>query len=499
MKILHSIRWKINFFQTLLLLCVVLSLLYTYYYVSQNKFIAVKDKELQNLLMLALPVLRHSPTINHPWELHRERRHPDRKADDRIPENTIASENIYEKQTIQTLNQPLTSPPTDTQKSQKTETIEKLLDTIEKNNFYVVVKDPRSKQEIKYGNVDESISINSYYHSPEQYFITKNGNRELVFYSKDKELVVLGSSLSDVNKQLAEIRKELFLIGISIMCISIVIGWFVSGEIVKPIDKIGKTAKEITQGEHHKRIELSDAPSELQTLAQALNNSFDHLQNIIDAQARFSADASHELRTPISVVIAQTQTALKKERTPEAYQKVLQACLRAGQRMKSMANSLLDLQQSSSVCISNCNLQDLLANIYDEIKYLSEKHKINIKIPENSLILELDAEKIRQAIMNLVSNAIQHNPQGCSIWLVLKQQEEKTILQIIDNGIGIPSEALPHIFDRFYRIDKSRSRENGGAGLGLSIVKNIVKTHGATIEVSSTIYKGTTFTISFPN
>lgn len=245
-----------------------------------------------------------------------------------------------------------------------------------------------------------------------------------------------------------------------------------------------------------------NAPEELAGLADTLNNTFDHLHESIETQKRFSADASHELRTPIAIVIAQAEAALKRERTSDEYQSVLKACLHAGQRMKNMANSLLELTRLDGAGVAlvktRCILNEVISDAVESASALSEKHPVSFHCLEKHLVAEIDPPRIHQVMMNLLSNAIQHNPDGCEIQVVLETTDREAVIKIIDEGVGISKESLPHIFDRFYRVDKSRSHEHGGVGLGLSIVKSLVEAHGGNIAVSSIFNQSTTFTIRLP-
>jgi two-component system OmpR family sensor kinase len=312
-------------------------------------------------------------------------------------------------------------------------------------------------------------------------------------------LIVLGRPLTEVYAALSVTRFYLIAIGGAVLLVGFVGGLLITGRALRPIGKISDTAKTIAEGNHQQRIELSDAPEELAGLADTLNNTFAHLNESIETQKRFSADASHELRTPIAVVIAQAEAALKRERTPEEYQTVLNACLRSGRRMKSLANSLLELTRLSGAGFElskeRCDLNEVLAGAVDSASLLSEKHPVVFQGLEKPLEANVDRDRIHQVVMNLISNAIQHNPQGCEIAVSLKQGG---IIEIADNGIGIPEESLPHIFDRFYRVDKSRTREQGGAGLGLSIAQSLVEAHNGTISASSMAGSGATFTIKLP-
>ena len=455
----HSIRWRLQIWHVLLLGGVLIVLFSWHYQLRRQELIAQTETELQNALLSSMPVI--SP-------MNRERQSPPRQAPSGGPRQ-LAS---------------------------------RFLDEIEKKKIYIVSWNTSAENVHAYGHVPPDITLNSYEKiGDKQRFITRDKCRELVLSHHDGLLIVVGRRLSEIDDVLAPTRRNLVLVGFSIFLIGTFGGWVIVGKALRPIDEISATAEEIAKGKHA-RIELSDAPNELASLAHTLNASFDHLDEAIETQIRFSADASHELRTPIAIVIAQAQAALKRDRTTEEYKTILNACLRAGQRMKTMANSLLDLTRiSGSATFLNLGWNSIDATVSDAVDVsvpLSEKHTILFNGLDYPLQMNIDKERIHQVITNLISNAIKHNPIGCTIQVSMEQTAETVTIQIRDDGVGIPEEAVSHIFERFYRVDKSRSREQGGTGLGLSIVKSLVEAHGGTIGVVSTLSQETTFTIQLP-
>lgn len=464
MNFLKSIKWRLLVWQTVLLAGVLVTLLTLHYQFYKRDLIGAVDAELQEGLMAVMPIIA-----------------PPQAPPGRRPQ--------------QQPNRPQ-QPPAHLMKQNKEQLAEETLAQLEERNIYILCQRPT---EIKqYGNVPASL-ISEIPDSPSKPVqITRAGNRELI-HPQQRILIVIGKSLDDVNAEMTTVLGTLLLIGGAVLIISVVIGTIIVTRSLRPIQTISQTAETIACGEHHRRIELADAPDELASLAQTLNESFDHLDEAIETQKRFSADASHELRTPIAVVIAQTEAALKRDRTVEEYQGVLNACLRAGKRMKVMAESLLELTRLDSrgnvLSKTKCNLTDVVSDAVNSGSLLSEKHPVifqGLETGNAGLQVHIDRERIHQVLTNLIANAVQHNPDGCEICVSLTKDGSITVS---DNGIGIPKEHLPHIFERFYRVDASRSREQGGAGLGLSIVKSLIEAHDGSIAANSEPGSSATFTI----
>lgn len=474
MKRYRSIQWQLMAWQRMLLAAVLITLLALHYHLRRKSEISEIDTGLQNALMTVMPALdpltggmqgsppRRGPNFNTP---------PPRMDED-------------------TSSDPFTM-------------AEMYLDDIDSKGYYIAHWGETKAPPRRFGTAPDTMSRYDYAMiSGEQQFYNLNGSRELVITHHSGMLMVIGRPLAETNAILKKTRYQLILVGSLVFLIGHVGGGIIIRRTLKPIREISQTAEEISRGAHSRRIELAAAPDELASLAQTLNNSFTHLDNALEAQIRFSADASHELRTPIAVIMAQTQAALKRDRSTEEYKTILQACLRAGQRMKSMADSLLELTRISGsgsiLNIARTNLTEVISSAVEETTRLSEKHPIHFQTLENSQSVEIDPERIHQVLVNLISNAVKHNPAGCAICVSQKERAGWAVIEIEDQGAGIPADALPHIFERFYRIDASRSRDSGGSGLGLSIVQSIVEAHGGTIEATSILTRGTTFTIKLP-
>ena len=507
MKILNSIKTRLLFWQMLLLASVLITLLQMHQHVRHNELISTTDVELrriQNLIMPAIASKRKNARASFRNETPQRRKFFNREMDD-MPARLN-----------QRFDPPKRDQPTDPRRKELSQIPAKMdsdpvlkakevLDDILKKSVYIVSWSLRSGEEDqRFGNVPESLKFETYYNPDDiqQTTYTRNGNRELVIKHRGRNLIVIGQPLTQINKQMTEIRENMLLVGISIFIFALLSGRIIIDRGLRPVRVISDTAREIASGRREKRIRLSDAPQELEGMATTLNHTFDSLDEAIRRQARFTADASHELRTPVSIIMAQTQTVLRKERTIEQYKSALSACLRAGRRMKNLSDSLLDLTrmdaQGLSLDIHECDLGPLLSDAAEFTDDISDKHKVTYIASATSVLANVDNNRIQQVIINLVGNAIKHNPEGCEIEVSLEADGNNALIKLSDNGIGIPADHLPHIFERFYRVDKSRSRESGGSGLGLSIVRNIVEAHNGTITAESIPGTNTTFTVYLP-
>lgn len=475
MKAFNSIKWRLQIWQMLLLAGVLVTLLFLHYHLRKKELISNIDRSLQDVLVMALP--RIAPPVEGARPPFDGTPPPRRN---RAPFNPERQRPVTYEQN------------------------DEFIANLSQTSCYIAVWDERGSPKDHYGAVPESLKLQDI-DRPERgrIAITTRGNyRELIQNQPGRLLFVIGQPLDKVNLILAQTRIHLLLVGLGIMGIGFAGGLLIISRTIRPIREISRTAECIAAGERSRRIELSDAPEELEGMARTLNGTFDHLDEMIENHKRFSADASHELRTPIAVVIAQTEAALKRDRSADEYKNTLKACLRAGQRMKNMAESLLTLTRidsgGSAPALIDCDLNHVLSGAVDSASLLSEKHPVDFQGLKSPLIVPVDCDRIHQAVMNLLINAMQHNPDGCPIHVSLHEKNNRVVIKVADEGSGIPEEHLPHIFERFYRVDKSRSRAHGGAGLGLSIVQSLIEAHGGTIDVSSEPGRKTAFIITLP-
>ena len=324
--------------------------------------------------------------------------------------------------------------------------------------------------------------------------------RESVLMMPPGERILVGRSIAP---QLADLRRTALMlsaVGAGILLLGLAGGWWLASRAIRPIEDISSTAVKIAAGDLSHRIDIGETESELGQLAGVLNSTFARLDAAFTQQQQFTSDAAHELRTPVSVVLTQTQAALNRERSAAEYRETIESCQRAAQRMRRLIESLLELARldAGQQPMKRARF-DLAQTARDCVALISpladERHvKIVCELPPLDCIG--DSERLGQVITNLLTNAITYNNENSEVRLNGERKNDCVILIVSDTGIGISAEDLPRVFDRFYRADTSRS--SGNAGLGLAICKAIVEAHGGTIEVSSELKKGTVFTVRLP-
>jgi heavy metal sensor kinase len=319
---------------------------------------------------------------------------------------------------------------------------------------------------------------------------TRGDLRELAILTPEDSGVLVGVSTLPLSAQLHRLAGELVVVGLALAAFGLAGGWFVAGHVLRPIGEISATAQRIAGGDRSTRINLEESDSELGQLAAVLNRTFDKLDHAFEQQVRFTADASHELRTPVSVILTQVQVALSRERSGAEYRETLAACQRAAERMRVLVNSLLELARLDSgefhLNVEDCDLAKIAANALDLVTPLARQKSAILHSSIESVAIRGDSVKLSQVLVNLLQNAVEHNAPGVEVCLTIQHGDGKAFIRVSDNGVGIPEEALPQLFDRFYRVDKSRSASKGGTGLGLAISKAIVESHGGTITLEST-------------
>jgi heavy metal sensor kinase len=267
------------------------------------------------------------------------------------------------------------------------------------------------------------------------------------------------------------------------------------------VGAIGATATRIAAGNLAERINIAETDTELGQLARVLNGTFARLEAAFERQQQFTADAAHELRTPLAVLISEAQVTLARERTPDEYRNALQVTLDTAQQMRRLAESLLELARFDArkepLKQEPFDLATVVRECSNLICPLAETRGIRLHCCTESVPCIGDAARMAQVVTNLLSNAIEYNrPQG-EVRVEVRRQDGSAVLTVADTGEGISAESLPRIFERFHRTDTSRS-DNGHAGLGLAICKTIVDAHDGDIEVRSSLEDGTTFVVHLP-
>ena len=331
---------------------------------------------------------------------------------------------------------------------------------------------------------------------------TRGDFRELCHFVENGRRVLLGISMAHIHKELHQLAGWLAAAGLGVITIGLVGGWWMADRAIRPIGQISLAAERIAGGDWSQRIVVSQGESELGKLAQVLNQTFAKLEKSFAEQARFTADASHELRTPLAVILTQVQLARSRERSGAEYRQTLETCERAAERMRVLVNQLLELARMDTggepLIWESCDLSRVAREALEFIEPLARQNRVKLSHSLESVRLEADAAKLGQVIINLLNNAIIHNPEGVEVHLSIQRQGDTANIRVADNGVGLPAEALPHLFGRFYRVDKARSRGRGSSGLGLSISKAIVQAHRGTIHVQSEFGKGAQFIVELP-
>ncbi len=315
--------------------------------------------------------------------------------------------------------------------------------------------------------------------------------------------VEVGTSGSQAEDTLAQVLLML-AVGLPVAVAVAVTGGFVLvRRALEPVERMALKAEEITQHSLSERLPVVESGDELERLSVSLNHMIARLEDAIRGSKQFVADASHELRTPLTVMRGELESLVQNGRlerdTRDALGSVLEEVGRLGEIVESLfALSRLDAGETSGGW-QRLDLAELAATTAGQMSLLATDKEISLSCDSTAgVAVEGDRARLKQVIVNLLDNAIKYTPRGGHIALSVRREGAWAVLEVADDGIGIPSDALPHVFKRFFRADSSRSREPGGAGLGLSIVKSICSAHGAEIEVLSATGKGSTFRVRHP-
>jgi two-component system, OmpR family, sensor kinase len=316
------------------------------------------------------------------------------------------------------------------------------------------------------------------------------------------DVVLVGHDMSADLQRLHRVGWLMAASATLILGLGLLGGHLLVGRSLKPIAEISAAATKIAAGNLNERIGTSDTDSELGQLAGVLNDTFARLEAAFARQTRFTADAAHELRTPLAVLLTHTQNALNVTCGSEEHREAFAACQRAAQRMRALTESLLWLARVDSGAQPpakvRLDLADRVAACLELLKPLADRRGIVVKTDLKPVAMQGDPGQVDQVATNLIGNAIEHNVDCGEVRVSVFAGSGGGVLVVADNGPGIPDDHLPHVFERFYRSDQSRSRSSGGVGLGLAIAKAIVDAHGGTLEVGSRPGNGAVFTATFP-
>ena len=320
--------------------------------------------------------------------------------------------------------------------------------------------------------------------------------------SQERVAFLVGRATNDIVSVLSIFRMVILNSSIFVLILAGVGGIFLADRTLKPVEKIAETARTIGESDLSRRIDVQ-TDDELGLLAATLNGMIDRLETAFNKERQFVADASHELRTPLAILQAESSLALEKERSPGEYQQSLELVSQEIEFMSEIVGKMLLLARSDSgsetIDFEDVKLKPLLAELAQDLDLLVQDKGLTLELGAmDELKVRGDRVKLKQLFLNILDNAVRYTPEGGTITASLLRRDGQAVASIADTGIGIPAEHLPFIFDRFYRVDKSRTASDGGTGLGLSIAMSVAKIHGGGIEVESEPDKGTTFRIVLP-
>lgn len=325
-------------------------------------------------------------------------------------------------------------------------------------------------------------------------FAAQNGTRYLV---------EVGALLDPVEAMLNRLFLQLAL-GLPLAVVIIAGGgWLLVRRALQPVEQITRAAELITQHNTSERMPVARTGDELEKLSVSLNRMIARLDDAFQNSKRFVADASHELRTPLTILHGELEILAKDERLDAAGHDQVVSMLEEVGRLSKIVEQLFALSRldagESQAEWKRFDLAELARTTAEHMGLLAEdKHIVISCAADREVLIEGDRARLKQVVVNLLDNAVKYTPENGAIQLSVNAVDGHALLEVADNGIGIAPDALPHVFDRFYRVDQARSADAGSAGLGLSIVKSICTAHGAEVDVQSTVRKGSCFRVILP-
>jgi signal transduction histidine kinase len=320
----------------------------------------------------------------------------------------------------------------------------------------------------------------------------------------DRLLTVrIGKPMEDLDAEIVELLLALAVGLAAAFAFLAFTSYLIAGRILKPVGEMNRLAKEIDEKTLSKRIPVGGSPDELNQLAASLNRMFDRLQYSFERQRRFIADASHEMKSPVALLRLIAEEGLQRKDLPEPFVEDLVRQYDLLNRLSRLVNDLLNLsalELGTEIRSEPFLVEDLLSSIVEDYKDLFSERGIraSVRVPRG-LCMTGDREKIRRALVNLMDNAVKYNRENGEVRLTATTGSRFFRISVYDTGMGIPPEEIGHVFEQFYRVEKSRSLEFGGAGLGLTIVKRIVAHHGGEVSIESEPSQWTRVTLSFPS
>ena len=325
-------------------------------------------------------------------------------------------------------------------------------------------------------------------------------------YPKSKQVagvMLVSTSTGEIRDsiEILEHRGNLLMLAISVLVL--LLGFVLSKSLVKPFGRVSKAIEELTDGYLDEEISVPDY-TETQVLSSVFNKMLKRMKVLDDSRQEFVANVSHELKTPMTSIKVLADSLVGQENVPvELYQEFMQDITVEIDRENKIITDLLSLvkmdKKASELNIEKVNINELMESILKRLKPIADKKKVELVLETyRPIVAEVDAVKLSLALSNLVENGIKYNVEDGWVHVTLNADHKYFYVSVADSGVGIPEESIDRIFERFYRVDKSHSREIGGTGLGLAITRNAIAMHRGAVKVKSEEQKGTTFSVRVP-
>jgi two-component system, OmpR family, heavy metal sensor histidine kinase CusS len=320
----------------------------------------------------------------------------------------------------------------------------------------------------------------------------------------ETDTIQIAIDVSEKEELLARYRHWFWAILLGSLAMFPLVGYQIARQGIRPVEQIATTAQHISSTHLNERILPEGYPSELASLAGTFNQMLDRLEESFDRISRFTADIAHDLRTPVNNIRGEAEVALARARTVDEYREVLGSCLEEAVRLSNLISDLLFLARAESPLAhlhwARVDVRELLSSVREYYEGAAVEGGISLTMSDGDepVMAELDRTLVQRAVGNLVANAVAHTPSGGSVVLAANTDAAGIFIAVSDTGAGIPPEALPRVFDRFFRVDTSRTQASGGTGLGLAIVRSITQLHGGSVEIASQLGKGTRVMLRIP-
>jgi two-component system OmpR family sensor kinase len=341
-------------------------------------------------------------------------------------------------------------------------------------------------------------------HGPRPFLARSYGSRlDVLVATPQGGQLLVGRPLAKEFDGIWRLLFRLVLIGLACLALSIVSAWWLARRVTQPLLRLTTEAEAIHSRNLDRRLDIGRASREVGRLTMVFNAMLERLATTFAQQARFTADAAHELRTPVSVVLSQAEHTLSRERSPQDYRAALDTCLRAAQRMRKLVEDLLQLSRADTGKLlsrrETHDLSEIVRSGADLLHPLAAAKTVRLEKRLSPVAVLGDPDQLTQVTTNLIINALQYNVADGEVVVETRRDGSDALLIVRDRGLGIPQADQSHLFERFYRADRARTHETEtGTGLGLSIVAEIVAAHGGTIVLESAPNVGTTVIVRLP-